>query len=333
MYTQFTKESRIALAALVRAGHSPKDCGKQLGMDKSSVTREIKKNRDKDGVYRGGHAHKCFRARRKAAKRPHRKIENDRTLRDHIRKQLKKRTSPEQIAGRNKAFGIHRTVCAGTIYRWIYAEAKHYTVHLRRIGHKGKYRRRPGTKAREKARDEAKIKRIDTRPEVVETRSRIGDYEGDTIIGKDKTTRLLTNVERASGYGMIDKVSRVRAQAIHKKLAARFKHIPAGKKHTYTYDNGTELGEEDGDLERAIKMEVYRAYPYHSWERGTNENYNGLVRDFFPKGTDFATIPASTIKRVERNINHRPRKRHGYLTPHEVYVLGIVPNDPRCSSG
>ena len=94
---------------------------------------------------------------------------------------------------------------------------------------------------------------------------------------------------------------------------------------TYTYDNGTELGEEDADLERKIGMDVYRAYPYHSWERGTNENWNGLVRDFFPKRTDFATITDEDVKRVERNLNHRPRKRLGFLTPHEVFVLGMVP--------
>lgn len=94
-------------------------------------------------------------------------------------------------------------------------------------------------------------------------------------------------------------------------------------RHTYTYDNGTELRKGDEILERRIGMTVYRAYSYHSWERGSNENWNGLIRDFFPKGTDFATITDEEVKRVEKNLNNRSRKRLDYLTPHEVFVLGM----------
>ena len=122
---------------------------------------------------------------------------------------------------------------------------------------------------------------------------------------------------------MIDKLDLVRASILQEKLAYRFSTIARSKKHTYTYDNGTEIGKADAALETKLKMDIYRAYPYHSWERGCNENYNGLVRDFFPKGTDFATISEQEVKRVERNLNHRPRKRLDYLTPHEVYVLGM----------
>lgn len=325
MHKQFTKESRIELAALRKAELSRRECAKQLGMDKSAVTREISRNADDDGIYRGGRAHRKYLARRKQGKQTSRKIENDTVLRRHIRKRLKKRDSPEQIAGRNTLDEIHQSISTEAIYQWIFNEEPHLKKYLRRISKKGKYRRRRGTKIREKAREEAKVRRIDTRPPVVEARERIGDYEGDTIVGKDKTKRLLTNVERKSGYGMIDKLDLVRADILQETLRVRFQNIPASKKHTYTYDNGTEIGKEDRDLEKKIKMDIYRAYPYHSWERGCNENYNGLVRDFFPKGTDFATISEKEVKRVERNLNHRPRKRLGYLTPHEVYVLGMKP--------
>ena len=324
MHKQFTKESRIELAALLKAGHSRRECAKQLGMDKSTVTKEINRNSD-DGTYRGALAHRKYLTRRKNAKKTSRKIENDKGLRRHIRRRLKKRDSPEQIAGRNTLNQQYQEVSAETIYHWIFTEEPHLKKYLRRIGVKGKYRRRRGTKIREQAREEAKIKRIDTRPEIVEKKERIGDYEGDTIVGKDKTKRLLTNVDRFSGYGMIDKLDLVRAEILQEKLTKRFNKIPKSKKHTYTYDNGTEIGQEDKDLEKKMKLEIYRAYPYHSWERGCNENYNGLVRDFFPKGTDFATISEKEVKRVERNLNHRPRKRLGFLTPHEVYVLGMRP--------
>ena len=325
MYKQLTKETRIELAALLRAKHSFRECAKQLGMRKSSITREVARNIDEDGRYTGAAAHKRHLECRRQAKIPSLKIQNDPRLRQYIRRRLTKRDSPEQIAGRIARKDTYQTISHESIYSWIFQEAPELKKKLRRIGTKGKYRRKRGTKEREKAREEGKIKRIDARPAVVETRERIGDWEGDTIIGRDKLKRLITNVERKSGYGLITKLDVVTMNTMHNALEQRFRTIPKNKRHTYTYDNGTELGKADEMLERKIGMTVYRAYPYHSWERGSNENWNGLIRDFFPKGTDFATITNEEVRQVERNLNHRPRKRLGYLTPHEVFVLGMVP--------
>lgn len=325
MYRQFTKETRIELGALKRKDVSNIECAFELGMDKSTIGREIKRYKDEDGVYRGARAHKKYLAKRKESKKKYKKINNDPKLKRKIRTRLKKKDSPEQIAGRIKLEGKLQKTSHETIYQWIFNEEPEFKKYLRYIGKKGKYRRKRGTKAREKARDEAKIKRIDERPEIVETRERIGDFEGDTIIGKDRKKRLMSNVDRKSGYGILDKMDIVSSEHIHKKIKERFDKLPRDKKHTYTYDNGKELGQEDKDLEKKIGMQVYRAYPYHSWERGSNENYNGLVRDFFPKGTDFATITNKEVKNAERNLNHRPRKRLGYLTPYEVFVLGKEP--------
>ena len=325
MYKQFTKETRIELAAFLREGHTPKKCTELLGFAKSSVTREISLNSGDDGVYRGAVAHKKYLARRKDAKRSSCKIENNRGLQKHIKKRLKEKDSPEQIAGRRSQEKSPDRVCHETIYQWIFERHPELKKQLRRIGKKGKYRRKRGTQTREKAREEAKIKRIDTRPVVVEERSRLGDFEGDTVVGLDTRDRLVTGVDRKSGYGLLDLVMTATAEKIRGTLEERFSSIPKNKRHTYTYDNGSEIGKEDGDLEMKICMDVYRAYPYHSWERGSNENYNGLVRDFFPKRTDFATLSVADVKRVERNLNNRPRKRLGYLTPHEVFVLGMVP--------
>jgi len=325
MYTQFTKETRIALAALVRIKHTPRECAKQLGFNKSSITREIAQNSDVDGMYRGSSAHKKYLVRRAQAKQSSRKIENNAKLQEHIKKRLGKRDSPEQIAGRLKHEKSSDVVCYETIYQWIFNEQPKLKKHLRRIGRKGKYRRKRGTKQREKAREEAKIKRIDTRPSIVEERSRIGDFEGDTIVCMDTSDRMATAVDRMSGYGMIDLILAVTALKMQNVVTERFRRLPKGKRHTYTYDNGSEIGKEDTDLEKKIGMEMFRAYPYHSWERGSNENYNGLVRDFFPKRTDFATLKSSDVKRVECILNHQPRKRLDYLTPHEVFVLGKMP--------
>lgn len=322
MYQQFTKETRIALAALLKATHTPRECARELGFNKSSVTKEVALNKDHDGVYRGASAHRKYLDRRKRAKQKSKKIENNQKLQKHIKKCLAIRDSPEQISGRLKQEKTKNTVCHETIYRWIFTKQPKLKKHLRRIGRKGKYRRKRGTKQREKMREEAKIKRIDTRPAIVEERMRIGDWEGDTVVGKNTADRFVTNVERRSGYGLMNLVLSATAEKVRATLEYRFHRIPKEKRHTYTYDNGTEIGKEDADLEKKIGMEVYRAYPYHSWERGTNENYNGLVRDFFPKRTDFATLTTSDVKRVERILNNRPRKRLGYLTPHEVFVLG-----------
>jgi len=325
MYKQFMKETRIELSALLKAKHSFKECADELGMKKSSITREVARNADAKGRYTGAAAHKKYCDRRTQAKTLSLKIQNDPLLRRYIRIRLKKRDSPEQIAGILTHQTKYQTISHESIYQWIFHKEPSLKTQLRRISVKGKYRRKRGTKKREKARNEAKIKRIDTRPALVETRERIGDWEGDTIIGKDKLKRLVTSVERKSGYGFIEKLEIVNMNTMHAVLEKRFHRIPKKKRHTYTYDNGTELGQEDATLEKRIGMEIYRAYPYHSWERGSNENWNGLIRDFFPKGTDFAMITNKEIKRVKRNLNHRPRKRLGYLTPHEVFVLGMEP--------
>lgn len=325
MYKQFSKETRTELAALLRAGLSYRWCAAELGMLKSSVTREVARNADEDGRYTGAAAHRRHCKRRTQAKVPSLKIRNDPRLRMYIRRRLAKRDSPEQIAGRISLMGRYQAISHESIYTWIFSEAPELKIQLRRIGTKGKYRRKRGTKKREDERDEGKIKRIDTRPAVVETRSRIGDWEGDTMIGKDKLRRLVTGVERKSGYGRITRLIAVSMATMHETLEKQFKDIPKKKRHTYTYDNGVELGQEDAMLERRIGMAVYRAYPYHSWERGSNENWNGLIRDFFPKGTDFAKITDEDVRRVEKNLNHRPRKRLDYLTPHEVFVLGMEP--------
>ena len=322
-YTQFTHNERVSLATLLCAGHTKADCGRELSKDRGAIGREIDLNKDDDGVYRGAHAHRRAMARRKKAKVASQKITNDRTLRRHIVRKLKKHWSPEQIAGRLKLAHGTTLISHETIYVWIYAERPDLKKHLR--CKKGKYRRKRGTKAREDKRDSAKVKRIDERPPEVDLRTRIGDWEGDTVIGEEKTTRIATNVERYSGYGLGDLMLKVSAVLMHKMLGERFATIPRTKRHTYTHDNGTELGDDDSGLEEQIHMAVYRAYPYHSWERGTNENWNGLLRESFPKKMRFATLTQADVDRAVKLLNHRPRKRLGYLTPHEVFVLGKVP--------
>jgi IS30 family transposase len=152
----------------------------------------------------------------------------------------------------------------------------------------------------------------------VEARERLGDWERDTIIGKEKKERILTNVERRSGYLLASKTKDGTAEEIRRHTEKGFKDIPKLKRLTCTNDNGKE-NEEWELTERNLAMTFYFANLYHSWERGTSENTNGLLRRPFPKGTLFATITDKQLAGKVSLINNRPRKRLGYKTPYEVF--------------
>ena len=321
-YKHITPIQRNEIAVLKRNSILQKDIAKTIGVTPSAISQEIKRNKDTDNDYDAKEAQYKTEQKRIIANQRFKKINNNEWLKKYIEKKLKNHWSPEQISGRLKVKYKRkkdewRLIGKDSVYNYVYSERKDLVKYLR--CKKGYYRRRRGTRIRAKQREEAKIKRINTRPKIVEKRKRIGDWEGDTIVGKDRKKRLLTNVDRKSGYGLIDKLDKVSMEIVHEKLKERFNKIPKKKKHTYTYDNGLEIGKEDEWLERKIKMDVYRAYPYHSWERGCNENFNGLVREFFPKGTDFANISIKEVERAERLINHRPRKRLNYKKPIEVF--------------
>lgn len=316
-HIQFNRDSRLELAVLLNAKKNQSECARILGMDRSNVCLEINRNKDTDGIYRGGNAHKKYLERRKRIKYKERKIENDKKLRRHIVRKLKRYWSPEQIAGRLKLMTRKTVISHETIYTFVYKKRKDLIKYLRH--QKSKYRKKRGTRARMELTRATKIKRIEERPAVVNERTRIGDWENDTVIGKEKKQRILTFTERKSGYGMADKLDMVTAEIVHEKEVVRFRSIPRSKRLTVTRDNGCEFGDLDTTLERKTTMEVYRANAYHSWERGTNENWNGLLRQFFPKGSYFATITQYQVDHAVRMLNDRPRKRLGYRTPREVF--------------
>jgi IS30 family transposase len=320
MYYHFKPEQRNELAALLRAGLKQKDIAKLLGKTASAVCQELKRNgTDNKSGYDVGLAKKMTKERRIIANQRFKKIENNLWLRNYIEKKIKKYWSPEQISGRLKHLypdDKARYISKDSIYKYIYDEKKGLVKYLR--CQKGKYRRRYGTRIRAKQREELKKRRIDERPEIVETRARIGDWEGDTIVGQEKTKHILTHVDRRSGILLADKLERGTAEITRLKTIERFKNIAKNKKRTITYDNGSTFF--DFELtEKKTGVTIYFAYPYHSWERGCNENANGLLRQFFPKKTYFAMITQEEIDEACGLINSRPRKRHGYLTPNEVF--------------
>lgn len=320
-YTHLTKEQRYQLQSWKDLGMSQRNIAERLGKDPSSVSRELARNSFPSGQYHAGHAETLRRTRRATGKRGTKKLRQDPRLWRAILRRLRKKDSPEQIAGKRKRDG-RRSVVHETIYQFLYTEHSKLVCLLRQ--RKGKYRRRHGTKQREEERESAKKTWITERPEIINNRGELGHFEGDTVKGKGASGSIGTHVERISGYGLAHLMHTVSARTMHEQTVEQFEKLPPGKRLSETDDNGTEFAAFE-ETERALRMTIYFALPYHSWERGTNENWNGLLRQFFPKGTDFTTLTQANVDRAVHNLNHRPRKRLNYLTPHEVFIGGKKP--------
>lgn len=308
-YKHFTREDRIKLSVLLKTGMKKEAIGRILNKDGASIWREIKRN-SIYGKYLPSVAKKLSKERKTHRKK---KIENDEWLKKYILEKLKLYWSPEQVAGRLRRENV--IICHETIYGYIIRHKK-FKKYLR--CQKGRYRRRHGTVLREKTREYGKKRWIGERPEAINQRERIGDWEGDTIIGGEKTKRILTHVERKTGYLIADFLPVVSALIVAEKTAKSFRKLPKEKRQSITYDNGTEFSAHE-TIEKKTKATVYFANKYHSWERGTNENTNGLVRWFFPKKSSFANITQENVDRVAKLLNQRPRKRLNYLTPFEAF--------------
>lgn len=319
-YTHINSFQRNELSGMLRVGAKKKDIAKGLAKHRSTIWRELTRNKIDNMIgYDARIAKNNTRGKRVEANSRFRKIDNNYWIRRYIVRNIKKYWSPEQISGRIKLKwpdDKSRHVGKDSIYEYVYSERKDLTKYLR--CQKGKYKRKKGTRIRQKQREEQKKKRIDQRPEIVDKKERIGDWEGDTIVGFEKTIHILTHVDRLSGYAIADKLERATAEITKLKTIESFQKIPENKKHTVTYDNGTTFSQYEL-TERKIKMDIYFANPYHSWERGCNENFNGLLRQFFPKKSSFANIEQNDIENVVKLINNRPRKRLGYRTPAEVF--------------
>jgi len=319
--TQFTKEDRFKIQAWKEVGTTQEEIAVRLRKSPSAISKELTRNPSPDGRYDAQYAQRLARERRQQGKRRAKKLLCDTALAGAIISSLRAKRSPEQIVGRRKRLG-KKTVCHETIYQYLYTERRDLLPLLRQK--KGRYRRRHGTKAREKRREYAKKRWITDRPPIINERRQIGHWEGDTIRGKEKTTAIATHVERVSGYGCADLL--LHATAIHMREATirTFKRIPKEKRLSETNDNGVEFAEHEL-TESALGMTMYFALPYHSWERGTNENFNGLLREYFPKGSPFAMLTQEHVAAAIRSLNNRPRKRLNYLTPYEVFVQNLSP--------
>ncbi len=306
MANHLTFQERQFLYRLKRKGKPNPEIAELMGRDRSTIHRELKRNAGQRG-YRPKQAQRLADERRLASRRPHKMDDPD--VHQYVRDRLEKCWSPEQIAGRvqrdfprSSAHWLSRQ----TIYDWINDQAPQWQILLRRGG-------RPPEK-RGKLTD---CVRIDGRPNVINRRRRYGDWEGDTMVGKRRHSALVTLVERKSGYTRIGRVDSMKSDATLRAAHGRLKDLPPALRRSMTFDNGKEFAEHQ-QLTRRLGLEVYFADPYASWQRGVNENTNGLLRQFFPKGTDFTQISHRRVAGVEQLINERPRKRLDYRTPEEI---------------
>jgi len=254
-----THDDRIRLASLKRAGLKQKEIAKQLGKNPSTISRELNRNVaiNKTG-YNVRNAQENTDRKRLLANQHFRKIGNDPWLQKYIKKKLKLDWSPEQIAGRLERDEGRRIICHETIYQYIYNTGKELTKYLRY--RKSKYRRRYGTKKREAEREKTRKRRIDQRPEVINERKRVGDWEGDTIHGKDNSGAIATHVERKGGYLLADKLEQNNGVNFKESTVKSFEKIPRKKRLSCTYDNGPETSEFEL-IEKQLEMTIYFAWP------------------------------------------------------------------------
>ena len=321
MYSHLNREQRLEMGVLRREGFSLRQIAGRLGVSPGTLSRELKRNasfRAKSG-YRAGEAQRRAAGRKRAANGLRIKVRPDSGLeRLLIEKIAGEKWSPEQVCGWLKATGREH-VCIQTVYDWIYLEKRELIREL--YCRKGKYRRRRENSLRKAARAEAaKARHISRRPEEAETRGAIGHWEGDTVVGKGRSGYIATFVDRKSGCltAAVIKKKDFGAAGFAKAARKALGTLPAGYLRTLTLDNGPEMAMCER-IERQTGLTVYYATPYHSWERGCNENANGLLRYFFPKKSSFANLTQAKLDRAVELINNRPRKRLDWQTPAQVF--------------
>jgi len=320
-YRHLNIDEREVILQMRAEGKGLQDIAENLGRNKATVSRELTRNKSSTGQYKPHLAQRYYHRRRRDSKQPYRL--NDKRLTHYVRKKLKQYWSPQQISGRLKVdypSDDRMRISPVTIYSWIAADRREGgTVHLYLRQSKRKRRKRYG---RIEKRGQIPDKRmIDKRPKVVDRRVRIGDWESDSVVGKSRASYIATHVERKSRYLVASKLKDLSAARMNRVTIRSLRKIEASKIKTMTFDNGKEFACFK-ELECVLSTEIYFAHPYHSWERGTNENTNGLLRQFFPKGTDFDQITKAQLDRKVELLNNRPRKCLLYRTPSEVFAMG-----------
>jgi transposase, IS30 family len=311
--SHLTLEQRYQIQLLWQNGEgiSQIEIASRIGKSRSVISRELSRNKNEHGNYIAQTAMKNYRNRRRQGSY---KVKG--SLLKSIKSDLKRKRSPEQIANTIKDEEGNKLISHEAVYQYIYSEkAQGGTLykHLRR-SHKKRRKRLNKTDKRGKMPNRVGIEK---RPECVQTKERFGDWEGDTVIGANHQGAILTLTERKSKYELIAKLDSLEADHVEKIVIKTLKKskMPV---HTITFDNGREFTNHR-KIAKALKAEVFFANPYSPWERGLNENTNGLIRQFIPKCQNIKELDEKFIKSVQFNLNHRPRKDLDFLSPVQYY--------------
>lgn len=315
-YRQLTYEERVTLSTLKLQGLSIRAVAKVLGRHHSTLYRELDRNRCYfiDGAYRPSKAQRRTVARRRRSRRN--KHYSNSYLR-LVRKLLKKKFSPEQVVGHIRRFKLkQRVISHETIYRYIWKDKANGGDLWKSLRQSSKQRRK-----RYKAYDSrgrlANKRNITERPQSVETRHYKGHWEIDTVHGRGSNHCIVTLLERKTGYVMIGKLPDKSTFSLNQKTISLIGRNPSAFK-TITADNGTEFHQYE-KVEQRMNVKFYFANPYHSWERGSNENVNGLIRQYLPKTKSMASLTQRQCDQIALTLNQRPRKRFNFKTPEEMY--------------
>jgi IS30 family transposase len=316
-YTHLTPICRGKIQALHQEGKSASAIAEILGRDRTTVSRELKRNRGA-GSYDAAKAHRRYEERRLEC-RPRLKLEYQ-PLREFLFQQLPEGWTPEELCGilpLKFPDDPRMRISHEALYQGLYRDARLHCLiaHLpqarprRRKRGQGKHRRGPSIPNRVG---------IEHRPEEVEDRATPGHWEGDTIVGCLQRGFFVTLVERHSLLTLARKVDTKHASEVAAAITQAFLDMPASWLKTLTLDNGTEFAKHE-DIARALPLNIYFADPYAPYQRGTNENTNGLLRRYFPKGTDLQKVTEQELNRAVEALNNRPRKKLGYRTPNNVF--------------
>ena len=323
-YHRLTMNEREEISLGLAQGKSRRDIASLLRRSPATVSREIRRN---NYIY-GGYQYRAAIAHSRASRRAHRhckkrKLDTNERLRQFVFEHLNKRWTPEQIAKRLKmlypldmTMHISHESIYSYLYLWPRGELR--KIVLKCLRRKHKYRREYG-KTRNRHRAIQDFISIEERPKEVADRIIPGHWEGDLLMGHNNASALGVLVERTTRMIFLVRLKDKDAQTVRLAFGRKFKHLPEGLKRSLTYDNGQEMAEHKL-FTKNTRIQVYFAHPHSPWERGTSENTNDILRQFFPKGINFNKVPLRKISKVQNLVNDRPRKVLDFSTPHEMFV-------------
>ena len=316
-----TQVQRYQIEGYIKSGYSNSKIAQRLSVHKSSISREIRRNSLNRESYDGKRANDFYQRGKRKAGAQKKKAHGD--LKEKVEGLIRQEYSPEQITGRLRLQG-ESSLSHSCIYRLIWEDkAVGGDLHTY-LRHRRKRSRKHYGKADNRGCIINRVS-IDQRPQVVDYKERIGDWEGDTIIGKNHKGAIVTLTERKSNFQLMKKVDSKHAEGVTKAIIQLLKEakIPV---ETITFDNGKEFAKHER-IAKALNADVYFAHPYSSWERGLNEYQNKLIRQYIPKKTVFKNVSPQQVRKIQNKLNTRPRKGLGFLTPEEFIAQELNPKN------